>query len=300
MVRCGLSAEQVGQKVFDILLVTFTVLLHREGMGHPCGFPGRPRNGSSSTLSTISRPGDTAQYSCRPGYTLFGDTERVCLESGIWAGQQPLCELNLVLKRPTLMSAQLWHYTPDLAVDGNTETCSFTPKTSEQRWWQVDLTYQQHIGSVALVISRDAYHELTIFITELVSKNQALYKPCTHFKGKFPKLKMLFVCNKGKGHKGRYVYIRDDRKNHDYFGLCEVEVFAFRGGWDTYVLGGGETEANALKIRGGRGRIEKTCRNMCSTRVFASPTGKSLVPRNWVTVAFDASCCGGRDVKPPS
>jgi hypothetical protein len=28
------------------------------------------------------------------------------------------------------------------------------------------------------------------------------------------------------------VYIRDDRRDQDYFGLCEVEVFAHRG---TYV-----------------------------------------------------------------
>jgi hypothetical protein len=39
----------------------------------------------------VSRPGDTAHYTCRPGYTLFGEEERVCLDSGIWAGRQPLC-----------------------------------------------------------------------------------------------------------------------------------------------------------------------------------------------------------------
>lgn len=176
-------------------------------MTHPCGFPGRPRNGSSVTASPISRPGDTAQYSCRPGYTLFGDEERVCLESGIWAGRQPICgkycscidkgghespaamtgghnfffcylfiksshlisfpELNLVLEKPALMSAQLWNYKPGLAVDGNTETCSFTPRTSEQRWWQVDLTVDQHIGSVALVISQGSKKK----IFKIFSKN---------------------------------------------------------------------------------------------------------------------------------
>jgi hypothetical protein len=39
----------------------------------------------------------------------------------------------------------------------------------------------------------------------------------------------LFTCNGGLGHQGRYVYIRDDRRDQDYFGLCEVEVFAYRG-----------------------------------------------------------------------
>jgi hypothetical protein len=59
--------------------------------GRQCGFPGRPRNGTSSTAAPVSRPGDTAHYTCRPGYTLFGEEERVCLDSGIWAGRQPLC-----------------------------------------------------------------------------------------------------------------------------------------------------------------------------------------------------------------
>jgi hypothetical protein len=64
--------------------------------GRQCGFPGRPRNGSSATAAPVSRPGDTAHYTCRPGYTLFGEEERVCLDSGIWAGRQPLCgECNL-------------------------------------------------------------------------------------------------------------------------------------------------------------------------------------------------------------
>jgi hypothetical protein len=59
--------------------------------GRQCGFPGRPRNGTSATAAPVSRPGDTAHYTCRPGYTLFGEEERVCLDSGIWAGRQPLC-----------------------------------------------------------------------------------------------------------------------------------------------------------------------------------------------------------------
>lgn len=64
--------------------------------GRQCGFPGRPRNGTSATAAPVSRPGDTAHYTCRPGYTLFGEDERVCLDSGIWTGRQPLCgECNL-------------------------------------------------------------------------------------------------------------------------------------------------------------------------------------------------------------
>lgn len=41
--------------------------------------------------------------------------------------------------------------------------------------------------------------------------------------------KAIFQCNDGLGHPGQFVYIRDDREEQEYFGLCEVEVFAFRG-----------------------------------------------------------------------
>ena len=75
----------------------------------------------------------------------------------------------------------------------------------------------------------DTYQEFTIFIIQLLSKSEALYKPCATFKGRFQNPRILFTCNEGLGHQGRYVYIRDDRRDQDYFGLCEVEVFAYRG-----------------------------------------------------------------------
>ncbi|KAJ9579390.1 hypothetical protein L9F63_024503 [Diploptera punctata] len=74
----------------------------------------------------------------------------------------------------------------------------------------------------------DTYQEFTIFIIQLLSKSEALYKPCATFKGRFQNPRILFTCNEGQGHRGRYVYIRDDRRDQDYFGLCEVEVFAYR------------------------------------------------------------------------
>lgn len=41
--------------------------------------------------------------------------------------------------------------------------------------------------------------------------------------------KALFNCNDNEGHTGQFVYIRDDRKDKEYFGLCEVEVFEHKG-----------------------------------------------------------------------
>ena len=55
-----------------------------------------------------------------------------------------------------------------------------------------------------------------------------MYKPCSKFEGKFEAPKAVFLCNDGLGHPGQFVYIRDDREEQEYFGLCEVEVFAFQ------------------------------------------------------------------------
>jgi hypothetical protein len=65
-----------------------------------------------------------------------------------------VAELNLALDRSSLISATLWNYRAALAVDGNADTCSFTPRTPDQRWWQVDLGTDHHVGSVALIINK--------------------------------------------------------------------------------------------------------------------------------------------------
>ena len=31
------------------------------------------------------------------------------------------------------------------------------------------------------------------------------------------------------GQQGQFVFIRDDRSSEDYFGVCEVQVFRFKG-----------------------------------------------------------------------
>ena len=37
--------------------------------------------------------------------------------------------------------------------------------------------------------------------------------------------KALFDCNENEGHSGQFVYLRDDREDKEYFGLCEVQAF---------------------------------------------------------------------------
>jgi hypothetical protein len=55
-----------------------------------------------------------------------------------------------------------------------------------------------------------------------------MYKPCSKFVGKFEAKKAVFFCNDGLGHPGQFVYIRDEREEQEYFGLCEVEVFQLK------------------------------------------------------------------------
>ncbi|KAK4294511.1 hypothetical protein Pmani_032873, partial [Petrolisthes manimaculis] len=95
-------------------------------------------------------------------------------------------------------------------------------------WHVVHLGHKFTVLSVGVTISPGSPQEFTIFVIELLTDNKALYKPCATFQGVFQTHKAMFQCNGGVGHTGQFVYIRDDRDEHEYFGLCEVEVFAFR------------------------------------------------------------------------
>ena len=72
--------------------------------------------------------------------------------------------------------------------------------------------------------------DLMIFIISLDQRDspQADYLRCANFSGALPESKRLFRCG-AQGLVGEYVYIRDNRQHLDYFTLCEVEVFEFRG-----------------------------------------------------------------------
>ena len=114
-----------------------------------------------------------------------------------------------------------------LAVDGDTETCSLTPRTPKLRWWQVKLPSAERIQKVSVTIKSKNRQHFSIFVIELLDGNNALYKPCSEFEGYFKEPRVMFDCNEGKGHFGDFVYIRDDRSEHEHFGLCEVEVIPF-------------------------------------------------------------------------
>ena len=48
-----------------------------------------PKDGN--VLFTSVRFGTVATYTCHPGFTLIGNEERTCLESGLWSGNEPSC-----------------------------------------------------------------------------------------------------------------------------------------------------------------------------------------------------------------
>ena len=93
---------------------------------------------------------------------------------------------------------------------------------------QVELKTPVNVEAVAVAINSDTFQHFTIFVIELLEDSKALYKPCSTFEGFFEEPRAVFLCNEGKGHFGEFVYIKDDRKEKEYFGLCEVQVFPFR------------------------------------------------------------------------
>ena len=46
-------------------------------------------------LSGDSKYTSIATYSCNDGYTLMGDSKRVCAENGAWSGSEPFCSSEL-------------------------------------------------------------------------------------------------------------------------------------------------------------------------------------------------------------
>ena len=109
-------------------------------------------------------------------------------------------------------------------MDGDSETCSLTPRTSDPRWWQVRLFSPEVVESVTVTIQTGGVQHFTIFVIQLLEGSNALYKPCSEWAGPFTEPRVEFECNEGKGHYGDFVYIRDERTEHEHLMLCEVEV----------------------------------------------------------------------------
>ena len=59
-----------------------------------CGTLPNPTNGQVNTTGTTL--GQTATYSCNPGYNLVGGSTRTCQATGAWSGSPPTCQGMLV------------------------------------------------------------------------------------------------------------------------------------------------------------------------------------------------------------
>ena len=46
-------------------------------------------------------------YSCDPGYTLVGDSTRICQATGNWSGRAPTCQCMLLLKHRLIFKVLL-------------------------------------------------------------------------------------------------------------------------------------------------------------------------------------------------
>ena len=68
-----------------------------------CGTLTNPANGQvSHTAGTTF--GETATYSCDPGYNLVGGNTRMCQATGNWSGSTPACQCMLLLKHTITFS----------------------------------------------------------------------------------------------------------------------------------------------------------------------------------------------------
>ena len=92
----------------------------------------------------------------------------------------------------------------------------------------MQLAAPANIEAIAVSMNSEISQHFTIFVIELLEGRKALYKPCSIFEGFFTEPRAVFLCNEGEGHYGEFVYIKDERVNQEYLGLCEVQVFPFK------------------------------------------------------------------------
>jgi len=137
---------------------------------------------------------------------------------------------SLAAGRPARQSSTLWSSSADLAVDGDPDTCAATWRSSEQRWWQVDLGEATLVTSIIVTVKPppEALQKFTVFLVDLDARNRTQFKLCTRFNGFFADGEVAsetLACDDGRGVRGRRVFLRDDRRVLADLKLCEVAVY---------------------------------------------------------------------------
>ena len=90
MMECGVGLNSLVQVRYHHLFITYTIAV---------AFVSPPvvtcptltnRNGAVNVPS--NNFGSTATYTCNTGYTINGDTTRMCQADGTWSGSEPTCQ----------------------------------------------------------------------------------------------------------------------------------------------------------------------------------------------------------------
>lgn len=144
---------------------------HCLALAGKCGILAPPSNSFVSYNPPERTDQGTARYACLPGYERFGDAERKCVD-GQWAGQAPLCAINIAIRQNAQQSSNATEYTvlrgsrqgyeaaAYLAVDGTKLYCSKT-NMEAQSYWHV--TFVKAYNVVAVRIYGDLLPGLLIF-----------------------------------------------------------------------------------------------------------------------------------------
>ena len=85
MMRCNAKSSLTHQTMPKVNVDTISVII----IGTTCSDLLPPTNGEVSVEGGSF--GDTAVYSCNPGFTLEGSATRVCMASGQWSDTPPTC-----------------------------------------------------------------------------------------------------------------------------------------------------------------------------------------------------------------
>ncbi|KAG8182500.1 hypothetical protein JTE90_020415 [Oedothorax gibbosus] len=225
-----------------------------------CGYPGAPAFGRPLPLKERYRPGDGVAFACEPGYALQGaPLQRQCTHEGTWAGDMPLCDRPLSWADLQASSRQtLSLYPAQKASDGDVSSCAYTEKL-RPRWLRLDMGAEKRVRAVAITVPRGMYAQdaaqLTIYAISVRDSTTASYHKCATFSGRFASQTLRVQCA-GGGVEGRYVHIEDNRRQTDYFSLCEIHVYAHKG---SYECGEPERPLYGYSVRTETGAVNYRC-----------------------------------------
>ena len=220
--------------------------------------------------STSFSEGDIVHYQCNSGYYMKGSDIRRCLPNGLWFGEPPICDTTLSMENmKSTASSSLKHFPPDLAMDGNIRTCFYSNR-SPPKWWRLDMITTMKVLSVGISVpftnteQSFTVHVIKEDVTTFPLKqggrqeeggknsqermnsmnensvnensmnensvNKTVSTICSSFSGVFNTQTIVLVC--GSGIEGRYLHIEESNNHFDYFGLCEVKIFAEKDKYD--------------------------------------------------------------------